>query len=138
MILFASILLYVSSLFPDSICIDDRCDSWPGYAILLMGWMALLGSPANMTWGANLALFICWALLANSRWIAALVAGVLALTWGASLLLYSGVMSSESGGLSSITGTAIGYWLWLFSMVAACCCAGYSIRMCATTGDTPR
>ncbi len=88
-----------------------------------MGWLALFGSPANMTWLANLALFASWGLLIGSQWRAALITGIAALAGGVSFLLCDGVLSSESGNLSSITGTAIGYWLWLSSMAAACCCA---------------
>jgi len=120
--------LYAASLFNDGICIDSRCDSWPGWSILLLGGLALFGSPANATWLANPALFASWGLLIGSQWRAALIAAIVALAGGASFLLFDGVVSSESGGLSSITGTAIGYWLWLSSMAVACFGAALSLR----------
>ncbi|MBF0325731.1 MAG: hypothetical protein HQL42_11770 [Alphaproteobacteria bacterium] len=116
-----SVAVYIASLAaPTAICIGDQCDSWPGYGILLFGWLAVYASPANMTWLANPLLFICWMLQLFSSTKAALMAGLAALGLAASFLLYDQVLSSESGSLSTITGTAPGYWLWLAAMAVAC------------------
>jgi len=126
-VLIISVVLYVASLTPDSICISGDCGGWPGWGILFVGWLALFATPANMTWLANPVLFVCWGLLLGSRWWAALVVGAAALAGGGSFLLHDKILSSESGSLSTITGTAIGYWLWLASMAVACLCAGSAI-----------
>lgn len=124
----ASVVLYGASLFyPEAICISGDCSSWPGMGILAFGALAMFATPANMTWIANLILFVCWALQITSRWRTALIAGLIALGWAASFLLHDKILSSESGSLSTITGTAPGYWLWLAAMAMACVNAGLSL-----------
>jgi len=53
--------------------------------------------------------------------LAALVTGAIALVWGASFMLHDQILSSESGGLSSVTGVAAGCWLWLMSWLSPAC-----------------
>lgn len=125
--LMASVVIYVICLFPDSFCMSGDCDDWPGWGILMMGGFVVYASLANMTWLANPLLFLCWILLASSRWRAALVVGTVALGVAVSFLFQDEVLRSESGHLSRISGTAIGYWLWLASMAAACASAGYPL-----------
>lgn len=119
-----SIAVYLASLFPDSFCIGDSCSDWPGWGILLIGWMAVLFSPANATWIANPLVFASWfALFLRFRRLSLALAGV-ACAVALSFLLFDEVQSSEGGRLRPITGTALGYWLWVVSMALAGLAAG--------------
>lgn len=91
--------------------------SEPSLLILLMGWLVLTLSPANMTWLANPLLICAWmAVLFDLRTLA-LCLGFSALALAASFLLMQTV-ATFSGGTAAITGVGLGYWLWLAS--AAC------------------
>lgn len=136
-LMIVSVALYIASLIPDSFCIGGYCSGWPGWGILLVGWLALLATPANMTWLANPVLFVCWGLMLRSRWRAALVVGIAALAGGGSFLLHDKILSSESGSLTTITGTALGYWLWLASMAVACIGAGSAVWRDRRNSVTP-
>ena len=84
----------------------------------MIGWLG--PDDGIVAWFANPMILFAWILMVFRplRWVAfgtALVALILAL----SFLLNTEVTKDEAGHIEDITGYAVGYWLWLASMVVA-------------------
>lgn len=118
-----SVVAYVACLGLDSFCVSGSCDGWPGWGVLALGGLTIFAGPANATWLANPLLFSAWGLYLGSRERAALACSLTALAIAASFMLQTEVLVAESGSLSTITGHAAGYWLWLAGMAAAAAAA---------------
>jgi hypothetical protein len=130
-----SIALYAVCLFLDAFCVElmpnnaGRCDPWPGYPILLSGWILLpdsLDSWANLTWLANPLLLASWLTI----WLAKqmqrtipILLSVVTLATGAAFVPMKTVITNAGGVAHPIVSIEIGYWLWLVSMATACLAA---------------
>jgi len=126
--LIGSIALYVFSLFLGSFCVGGDCNGWPGWGVLLMGWLhvsvlADVGLLSAFAWFANPLLFCSWLFVVckKKRMAITLSTGAVVLSTG--FLFAKQVMTSTSGTPTAITGYAAGYWLWLSSAYAALVCA---------------
>lgn len=120
-VLVLSVGLYGASLAAEeTFCVSGDCVGWPGMGVLLMGGLGVAASPANATWLANPLIYLAWVMVLAAQPRAGLLAAVGALGLGILFLFCDGVMVSERGSLSTITGYARGYWLWLASQAAAC------------------
>ena len=122
-----SLGVYVACLVPESFCVEGLCGEWPGYGILLFGFLAVPLSWANAAWLANPLLFLAWIATGLGRKTPAVALSVAALVLAASFMLAGTVVTNEAGLPFPITGLRLGYWLWLGStaiaLVAAMLCA---------------
>lgn len=104
--------LFIFSLFNKCYCTAEGCASSLG--VLLIGWLGALTGGAALTWLANPFLIITWVLIAKNKryaWIFSLIAALISI----SFLKFDSVIKNEAGHYETITGTAIGYWLWFSS-----------------------
>ena len=115
-----SIALYLACLPFETFCVQNACSGWPGYGILIFGWMGALtlSAPANLIWFANPILFSSWGLALTKQPGYSVLAAAGAAVIGGCFLLAKVVCTNEAGILDPITGYRIGYWLWLTSMIA--------------------
>ncbi len=105
----ASIVLYLLALT------QDVMPGWPGYGVLLIGWLTVGSSVANTTWLANSALFAAWLLmLTRERKMALLCAGGAVVTAGV-FFLCRFVVVDEGGGARPIGAFRLAHWLWFAS-----------------------
>jgi len=101
---------------------------WPGYGVLLFGWIELLclqqvGPFVAFGWLANPLLFAAWlATLVGKRRPALAYAGA-GLVLGALVLLGRRVVYSEDGGSSPLEHGP-GYWCWLVALMLGVVGAG--------------
>lgn len=111
-----SILLYIFSLTQPafSVAQDSTRDEWPGYMVLLVGWLGV-GQGGQFAYLANILVFLTWIFFyKNTKGY--FFTGIVALLFALSFLLFDSVVVGESGSASSIAGYGIGYWLWLTSI----------------------
>jgi len=119
-LLMASVVVYLACLPFNSFCVSEECGNWPGWGVLIMGWMELiLHAEAGVSWLANPIVFVAWASI-FFRWrISALVFSVTALLLAIWFLGVDEVIVDEGGAWRTVTGYAAGYWLWLVSILLA-------------------
>ena len=134
----ASLILFFLSLTQNCICISADCGRYPGWSLLLLGWLEILGigdvGPfVILSWYANPVLLLTWIFLRTRKRRTALVLACLALALALSFLLSKQILASESGIAEPITGYGIGYWLWLGSTLSALLAAASKL---ATTADS--
>lgn len=116
LVLLASILVYIACLSQDSFCVNGSCSDWPGWGVLMLGWIEGAIHPrAGVSWYANPVLYVAWFFISRADRKKALRFSVAALLLAAWFLLVRNVAVSEQGALSDVTGYALGYWLWLAS-----------------------
>jgi hypothetical protein len=119
-----SAILYVVSLTRNTFCVPSGCNGWPGWGVLLMGWiepvaLAEVGPFVALSWYANPCVGAAWVFAFNSnrRWAVTFAGAGLLL--GLAFLLGKVVLVSEGGFPYQITGHAAGYWLWIASLTVA-------------------
>jgi hypothetical protein len=115
------LLLSASAFFTSLLCIPftiegDNPTPWPiGLWAILLGWYNL-GDGAGLAWLANPFLFFAWIYIFRkvkvSFWLS-----LLATLFSLSFLLFGEVVTSEGGGTRKIISMAIGYYLWLGSII---------------------
>lgn len=115
--LLISFALYCICLANDGYYIDGPDPrAWaPAWGLLIFGWMGV--TAGTFTWLANPALFFAWISMLRSKYRAALLAAIIALSLMISFLLQSTVVSSEAPTYSRIIGYGTGFWLWVGSAV---------------------
>ena len=119
--LLASAMLYVACLPLESFCVNGSCSDWPGWGLLVFGWLGVVtGHPSDLTWLANPLLFAAWPLILAQRRRAAISCAVPALTVSVSFFMFGDVVSNEAGIVMPVTGLRAGYWLWIASIGSAC------------------
>jgi hypothetical protein len=122
-LLLPSVALYLGCLPLEAFC--DSGDCWPGFFILLFGFLVLLETPANMTWAANPMLFSAWAMIGAGEKAIARLLSLGAAAVAASFLFTTTAMTNTGGLPSPIRELRLGYWLWLGSAAAACLAAHF-------------
>jgi hypothetical protein len=88
-----------------------------GFWLLVFGPWALL--QGIVAWLANPVLFVSWVATARQKHGAALVFSLMALGLGFSFFLHQDSNFHDGSGTNTIGHTALGYWLWIASMVTA-------------------
>jgi hypothetical protein len=76
-----------------------------------------------MLWLANPILFVSWIATFGEKKALSIPLSLIPLLLAASFLTMKTAVHGEDGYPSPITGTSIGYWLWLASMIANCVAA---------------
>ena len=114
-----SLGVYIVCLVPESFCVEGLCDEWPGYGILLTGFLAVPLSWANAAWLANPLLFLAWVAAGLGWRMPAVALSVAAVALSGSFMFADTVVTNEAGLAYPITGLRLGYWLWLSSMAIA-------------------
>jgi hypothetical protein len=117
-----SVLIFLACLPWDAFCQNGQCSSWPGWSILLFGWMSIPLAPdslANLAWLANPALVVAWVATLAREKAFAIAASAVALALAASFMLARDVVTNSGGFSFPITGYRMGYWVWLASMTVA-------------------
>jgi hypothetical protein len=122
-LLLLSVALYIACLAMDSFCLAT-CSDWPGIGVLIVGALGVPLFGSNLLWLANPALFVAWFFIWQRQGVWASILGGVALALAAAFMLVDSIVASESGMPSRITGLALGYWVWLASIAAACGAAG--------------
>jgi hypothetical protein len=115
LLLALSVALYIPSL------VLSPFGSYPGWFALLFGWLGIFNVLSSVCWLANPLLMLAWAAIGSRqprRWC--FLAAVTALVFGGSFLLMRTAMAGE-GSPGPIGPVRLAYWLWLASMVSACC-----------------
>jgi hypothetical protein len=117
--MWASMLLFLVSLTQKAFHTDNPDDGWnPSVALLLVGWVGVLGGV--FTWLANPLLVASWALMhSRPRRVAALICALASLGLALTFLLQRKLLTDGAGNYSTITGYALGYWLWVSSIATA-------------------
>ncbi len=112
-----SIVLYMLSLIPPAYCVKGDCgDYFGGFFAIIFGPVGLLAGGPFLTWLANPFLWVAWRFY-NKNIKTALIFSTLALLVGLSFMLHDKIMINEAGNYGNITGYALGYWLWIGSML---------------------
>jgi energy-coupling factor transporter transmembrane protein EcfT len=113
---FASIMLFVISLFCPTYCTTSSCDGAAGgFVDLIAGWLgALFGGGVYLAWLANPFFLIAIFTNKNSPGVS-IVLSIFALIAGLSFLRGGEILLNEAGHTAYITGYQIGYWLWIAS-----------------------
>jgi hypothetical protein len=119
--LVASILLYCAALaFPGFYVTQGNELPKPGIDgrwILFFGPFALF--QGIVTWLANPVLFVSWIATVIQKQSAALVFSLMALGLGLSFFFYHGSKFHDGSQINTIGYPALGYWLWITSIVTA-------------------
>lgn len=108
-------------MFLASMPLEAIATGWPGWGVLLLGWLEPLciqqvGPFVAFGWLANPLLFAAWlATLVGERRLALACAGT-GLVVGALVLLGHRVVHSEDGGASPLEHGP-GYWCWLVALM---------------------
>ena len=117
-----SILLYLASLTQ-----NPYRTAWPapegqyfgGLALLLIGWVGVFGGV--VAWLANPALLMAWIFtFSRYRRAEAVICALAALGLALSFLSVKEIDVDEAGNHAKIISYALGYWLWVGSIVMAC------------------
>lgn len=115
--LIISIILFLISLSQRAYCTNNDCgELGSGLAVLFSGIFGFFLCGACMTWIANPLLLVAWITFYTAKRIS-LVLNSLAVMIGLSFLMFDEIIATEAGHYRKITGYALGYWLWLLSMV---------------------
>jgi hypothetical protein len=119
-----SAILFVVSLTRNSFCVPSGCDLWPGWGVLLLGWIepfsaAQVGPFVAVSWFANPCVVAAWIFAFQSNKGIAVALGAAGLLLGLGFLLGKLVLVSEAGIPYQITGYAAGYWIWITSLAVA-------------------
>ena len=119
LLLKASLGLYVVSLFLDGFYISGpNPEAWaPGFALLLVGWLALFDGV--VAWLANPVLFASWLLFQQGKHTAALVSAMASLLLAVSFLAHKEIMVSEAPTYETVIGYGLGYGMWLAASAAS-------------------
>lgn len=115
-----SVLLFLISLSQEAYHVDtnSKPQPWACLALLFCGWLGVF--EGAIAWLANPALLLTWVLLASSRRrSAAIFFGLASLALSLSFLFQRDILTDEAGHRGKITGYALGYWLWICSIVTA-------------------
>lgn len=116
-----SVISYLLSLTQDTFCSGGSCHGWPGWGVLVMGWLepvslAAVGPFVAFAWYANPLLVASWICCGPVRWrTGSICLAALACLLSSLFLLGNRVDTSEACISHEITGYAAGYWLWMFS-----------------------
>jgi len=123
LLLIISAILFGLSLAFNGFCLgQDNC--WPGWGILIMGAMGVMGLKGNLAWLANPLLGACWGNVFYINRKNAVLLSCCALAFSIMPFLGFSVTTSESGtNYEHISEYGLGYWLWLGSIVMACVAA---------------
>jgi hypothetical protein len=116
----ASVVLFLASLTQPAMRLDGSTTGqrWECLLLLCIGWIGLFGRV--YAWLANPALFAGWVLLVVRRSGRGAVMLVISLGFALSFLRETHWERDESGShTATITGHAIGYWLWIASIATA-------------------
>ena len=108
-----SLFIYAVCLSMDSICTTDGCSNWPAWGILLFGWIVMFSSFANFLWIANPLYFFSLIYFYKERIARAVILSFVSFIFGLSFVWCKYILVNESGYLSIITGTEVGYWVWI-------------------------
>ena len=111
------VLMYLASLPFDGFCYHGN-NCWPGWAILLSGFLGLADGK-QISWLANPLIIPAWPLLLQHSKASDCLAFMFCVgdfIVGNSFL-FQGVSTSEAGGaLQQVSSLGIGYWLWMGSI----------------------
>ena len=113
----ASVLAFLASMFLSVL------PGWPGFGVLLMGWMEIpavveVGPFVAFSWLANPLLALVWVLFYLKLYRIASVIGALAFVFGLGCLLGSKVVANEAGIVGSLE-LGPGYFAWVISIATA-------------------
>jgi hypothetical protein len=121
-----SVMFFAGSLSQPAFCLRFiPCEGWPGYGVLLLGWIESfdvleVGPFVAFAWFANPLYLVAVVLTVMGRYLYAVRSAVLAACFSASFLLGSKVVVAEAGGANELVSYALGYWLWLGSILTIC------------------
>lgn len=115
-LLFLSIITFLSCLPFEAICIEGDCAAWPSWSILLFGWLNITSSFSNIIWIANPLVICSWIAIIKLRKNISIALSLSAILIALSFLFFEQVSTNEGGVSSEITGIKIGYLLWLLSL----------------------
>ncbi len=115
LILISSISLFIISLFLHSHCTDNGCRF--SIEAFLIGWLAMFGSGAAVSWLANVFLITGWILIQKGKKIAWLF-GLLAVLLSLYFLRFDTIIENAAGDDHPILKVGLGYWFWVGSCVA--------------------
>ena len=113
----ASIILYLIALSQKSYCTNNDCgELGSGLVVVLLGAFGMFASKACIAWLANPLLFLSWIMY---RWKAKLsfLLNFISLAIALSFLFFNEIIIDEAGTIGKITGYALGYWIWLISIL---------------------
>lgn len=123
-----SVLLYLIALaFPGFYVVQGTEEAKPwieGFWLLVFGLGAVF--QGLVAWLANPLIFAAWFAIFKKN-NTALVFSVIGLGFALSFLFTRGSRFHDGSGMQTITGYAIGYWLWVASLGAATVCALLSL-----------
>ena len=128
-LLFLSVAVYIAALFQKiSICLDGNCGDWPGYLILLVGWLGVADGLSNLAWIANPLIFVAWIAIwfGHSRYglMWALPAFAFAVSFSyARAAIAKSDHRPLTGSWIGTWGLETGYWLWLAAIAIGCLAA---------------
>jgi len=113
----SSAALYIAALANPAVVIDHQsANTWPGWALLLLGWLPL--TSAAIGWYANPAFLLSWLLRSRGCDREDLLTATFALSLSLWVLVDRKVVVSEAPTYGAITHLGLGYWLWVGAMLA--------------------
>jgi hypothetical protein len=111
-----TVLVYVGSLFPSALYLENNAD-WTGGAVLSMGWLGpLIG---QFGWLANLPWLVALVLLLFRFWTPAFILSLLAVLVGLSSLtfVHKEMLLDEAGVKKAIVlGLGPAFYLWMVAL----------------------
>ena len=118
-LIWVSLALYAISLTQDGFYISGpNPEAWsPGFALLLVGWLALFDGV--VAWLANPALFASWLLFRRGKHAAAFISAMASLLLAASFLAHNEIMVSEAPTYETVISYGLGYGMWLAASAAS-------------------
>jgi len=128
-LLILSMTIYAISLSQKTYCTNDDCGGyWSGLMCVLVGILGLGKGGAHLAWLANPVLFLAWMTYGKNPKFSFILSGLAGLI-AVSFLLAGEIVADEGGHYRQITGYALGYWLWVISMVVIFYGNAWTIRI---------
>ncbi|WP_160325567.1 hypothetical protein [Pelagerythrobacter marensis] len=112
--------LFIVCLPLEALSGDEQDTAWnPSFMYLALGWIVVPFDKYSIPWLANPLLFYSWRCIGRNRLGTAFMLSIACSLLAFVYFSVGKIRNPFAGGIDSIPGFGIGFWLWFASMIAA-------------------